>query len=240
MISGDYIMKLISWNCNMAFRKKCEIISQYNADILIIQECENPNVIKYPEEFINIMPYFLWEGDNNNKGLGIFSKIPIEKNLWTTNNNKYFISCKVGSEFNLVGVWCMKNKVSKLSYMGQFYNYFINNYDEIVKSKILISGDFNSFKNYTSEKQLYNHMNVIKKLEDNKIKSIYHEYFKLEQGNERDSTTYNTKRIDKGYHVDYIFGSRIINSKVKYMEVGKFDEWIQKSDHMPLIIEFDL
>ena len=59
-------MKIVSWNCNGAFRKKFEIISMLGADIYIIQECEDPvraNSEKYAEWATN----YLWIGDTKNK-----------------------------------------------------------------------------------------------------------------------------------------------------------------------------
>jgi hypothetical protein len=67
---------------------------------MIFQECENPDVIKYPEEFKILMPYFIYTGDNKNKGLSIFSKYNLTDNNWDSCVTKHFISCKVKSSFN--------------------------------------------------------------------------------------------------------------------------------------------
>ena len=34
-------MRIITWNCNGALRKKFKGLLDYNADLLVIQECEN-------------------------------------------------------------------------------------------------------------------------------------------------------------------------------------------------------
>ena len=65
-------MKLITWNCQGAFRKKAEIILTLNPDILVIQECESPERLIFKNSTMKPND-FLWFGDNQNKGLGIFS-----------------------------------------------------------------------------------------------------------------------------------------------------------------------
>ena len=67
-----YNRKIITWNCNMAFRKKAGLILSYQPDILVIPECEHPDKLKFMEG-IPEPTDILWFGTNVNKGLGIFS-----------------------------------------------------------------------------------------------------------------------------------------------------------------------
>ncbi|HQD10259.1 MAG TPA: hypothetical protein PLQ65_11385, partial [Flavihumibacter sp.] len=36
-------MKIITWNCNMAFRKKADLMLAQQPDILVVPECEHPD-----------------------------------------------------------------------------------------------------------------------------------------------------------------------------------------------------
>jgi exonuclease III len=66
-------MNIISWNCNGAFRKKFQHVSKMDADIYIIQECEDPSKTNH-KEYYDWSNNHLWIGDNKNKGIGIFAK----------------------------------------------------------------------------------------------------------------------------------------------------------------------
>jgi exonuclease III len=61
-------MKILTWNCNGAFWKKFEELSLLDADILVIQECENPKECSHLayKKWVN---NFLWIGENKNTEL---------------------------------------------------------------------------------------------------------------------------------------------------------------------------
>ena len=68
---GIIISRVVSWNCNGAFRRKYSAIQELNADIYVIQECENPPTTK-DEEYKKFANNYIWVGYKN-KGLGIFA-----------------------------------------------------------------------------------------------------------------------------------------------------------------------
>ena len=53
------------------------------------------------------------------------------------------------------------------------------------------------------------------------------------QGQEDDPTFFMHRKETKSYHIDYVFTStEFSDAKIK---IGKFDDWIDSSDHLPLI-----
>ena len=109
-------MKVITWNCNMAFRKKWKSIMTYKPDILVLQECEQESKYK-PSELIPNHNQFIWIGENPNKGVGIlaFNNYHIELSENYNPAFKYIIPIKVTGdyEFQLFAVWAMPDKVKR-------------------------------------------------------------------------------------------------------------------------------
>ncbi|WP_339758140.1 endonuclease/exonuclease/phosphatase family protein [Algoriphagus aquimarinus] len=234
-------LNIVTWNCNGAFRRKFNFIDEFKTDIYVIQECENPNEsndLCYLEWGKN----HLWIGDSKHKGLGIFAREEISLELldWTNNYEdnpvKHFLTCRVNSEFDLIAVWTHYNKSPTFGYIGQFWKYL-----QLHKSNFkncLIVGDFNSNSIWDKPKRAWNHSEVVRELEEINITSLYHFEGNQTQGNEEHPTFFLQKNLNKPYHIDYIFGSSGFRNNLEKIEIGKVEDWIRLSDHLPLIAEF--
>lgn len=107
----------------MAFRNKLDFITRLNSDIVVVLECE---------KFGSQTSKRLWFGENQNKGIGIFSYSDFEIEL-NPNYNPSFkfiipIIVKRPINFNLLAVWAMNDTVDvRRRYVGQVWlaiNYY--------------------------------------------------------------------------------------------------------------------
>lgn len=237
-------MKIISWNCNMAFRKKAAFILAYKPDILVIPECECPEKLQFKkEEFIP--NDILWIGSNQHKGLGIFSYSDYKFKLLDCYNPNYKniapIEVTGGKiDFIMFAIWANNPDDKDGQYVTQIWK-AINYYEEILSGKrIILIGDFNSNTIWDKPRREGNHSTVVKKLASKKIFSTYHVFHKQEQGKEEHPTLFMYRHKDKPYHIDYCFASEYFIKILKNVEIGSYEDWTEYSDHKPLFINFDL
>jgi exodeoxyribonuclease-3 len=236
-------MKLILWNCQGAFRKKAEIILKYNPDILIVQECENPEKLIFSNSTIKLDD-FLWFGDNQHKGLGIFSFGDYKFEILEQHNPEFKIVVPIkvtnhNYSFVLFAIWANNVGDKNNRYIEQVWK-AINYYDEILDTETtILAGDFNSNKIWDRKYRIGNHSTVVDKLESKSIFSIYHKHYNEEQGKESKPTFYLQRNKDKPYHIDYCFASENLMEKFKDIEIGSYENWIEYSDHSPVIVRFE-
>lgn len=236
-------MKIISWNCNGAFRKKFEYLIDLNADVLIIQECENPAEAK-DNNYIHWANNYFWIGDSKNKGLGIFAKADIDLKLldWSDNYKdhkvKHFLPCLVNGEIQLLGVWTHQNKSPNFGYIGQFWKYLQINKQNLNNS--IIAGDFNSNVIWDEWDRWWNHSDIVRELEEIGIHSLYHKFTNELQGKETRPTFHLHRNLAKPYHIDYCFASAKLSECIKSIIIEPFENWKHLSDHSPVIVEFTL
>ena len=232
-------MKIISWNCNGKFREKFKEIIKENADIYVIQECEDPVKVKNNDYKNFAGDNYFWTGKSKDKGLGIFAKddVTLEK-IADVNYNEFqnFIALNVNDSFNLLGVWAMP------PYVEMIHDFFDKN-TSLFDENLIMCGDFNSntiwdkqHRTKDKEGNAKDQTNINKKLEECNLKSVYHKLNDEKQGKESQKTFYLYRHLDKPYYIDYVYAGK---DKVIDFKILDAEEWINVSDHIPLVFEFD-
>jgi exodeoxyribonuclease III len=238
-------MKLITWNCQGAFRKKAQQLDRFEPaiepTIVVIQECESPAKLRFPAD-LRRPDDFLWQGDNLDKGVGVFAYGDLRLTLDDSYDPsiRHCIPLRVSGklDLNLLAVWAMGHKEKARSYIGQVY-YAVQHYaDFIHQRETIVLGDFNSNATWDGERKISNHSAVVKELAAANLVSVYHEHFGEAHGHEQQETFYWHRSAHKGYHLDYCFVPQAWLSRLTAVTVGAFDPWCGYSDHTPLCVEF--
>ncbi len=230
-------MKIISWNVNGKFSEKFPAILEEDADIYVIQECENPLILD-SEEYADFASNYFWVGENQYYGLGIFAKDNVKLELMDLDAKglRYFIPVNVNDDFNLLGIWTNPDMdgTKTIYYPKEITKYYDEHKDSgFFNEDMIICGDFNCDVRLkgTHAKNVYE---VIEKLSECGLVDIYHRLTGEKEGEETKPTFYMYRHLDKPYHLDHIFSS---SDKVKDLEIGDADNWLQLSDHVPLIFK---
>jgi exonuclease III len=231
-------MKIVSWNCNGALRKKLEQLCSLDADLYIVQECEDPSKTNN-KEYSSWANNYRWVGNNKNKGLGIFAKEGILLNSLPLDSGRleYFLPVTVNDAFTLLAVWTREANSPTFKYIGQMWKYLQQHKNYFHASDSVIIGDFNSNACWDAWDRWWNHSDVVREFEEIGIVSLYHLQRSEEQGKEREPTFYMYKKPNKPYHIDYAFVSKSMAPSAS-IDIGTPTIWLHHSDHMPLVVQF--
>ena len=237
-------MRIIEWNCQGAFRNKYERILALRPDIMIIPECEPEDKLKFGK-LIPMPTDFFWYSNNESKGIGIFSYSDYKFELLKEFNPRfsYIIPLKVSNDRNcfiLFAIWAKDNKEDpRARYIAQIW-LALDYYSHLLNMKPVLIGDFNSNQIWDDKSRLGNHSDVVDILRQNQILSLYHEQNALEHGKEEDHTFFMHRKIEKPYHIDYCFASNQYVNQGAKIQLGNPEEWIDISDHIPLIVDINI
>jgi exonuclease III len=236
-------MKIITWNCNMVFRKKAAFILPYQPDILIVPECENQERLQFTEG-VQVPSDVIWHGKNQHKGIGVFAYNNYKLTLLDCHNadfkNILPIAVTGGeTDFMLFAIWANNPEDKDGPYVTQIWK-ALKYYDNLITdTKTILIGDFNSNSIWDKPRREGNHSALVAKLAAKQIFSTYHEFFNQTQGKEAHPTLFMYRHQDKPYHLDYCFASIDFIKKMKKVTVGSYEDWCMHSDHKPLMIEFE-
>lgn len=230
-------MQLITWNCNQAFRKKQEQLINLTPDIAVIPECENPAEKGDWSAFTD----WQWTGDDPHKGLGVFTR----NGTTITDTTEvaeadHFLHVETDT-VDVLAVWAMNNQENpNQRYIGQVHT-ALKNHPELINHMTLVAGDFNwnvIWDESPNSPLCGDFADVREMLDQNGLCSAYHEVCGDEFGEETEWTFYMHKKEQRPYHIDYAFVPRRLTDSGMEVKIGEYDDWINASDYMPLLVEF--
>lgn len=249
-------MKFVTWNCNGALRKKTEALDALDADVYIIQECEDP--AQSTDAFRDWAGSYLWVGTSKHKGLGVFPKKGNTVKLaawfgafkqpgvinsnsstsWSTADLKLFLPFTLNEDFQFLGVWTKAEGADVFSYIGQLWKYLQIHRGQLRRERTILLGDLNSNSIWDGPDRRWNHSDVVEELRDIELQSTYHRQTGEAHGQESTQTFFLHRNLEKAYHIDYVFTSGDLLDQAR-VEIGDPKTWLNFSDHMPLLLVID-
>ena len=206
------------------------------ADLYVIQECEDPSVSS-DVEFRTWCKNYLWVGENKRKGLGVFARddLLLEKCELDPGEFELFLPCRVAERLALLAVWTRISISPSFGYIGQLGMYLRRHKDFFEQDNLLIMGDLNSNAQWDRLNRRWNHTGVVGELEQIGLKSAYHYVQQEKHGQESTPTFFMHRHREKPYHIDYAFVSDSMLQEVSLV-IERPDPWLEFSDHMPVIL----
>jgi exonuclease III len=230
-------MKIVNWNCNGALRKKFHKVMQIDADVYVIQECEDPARCN-DTEFRKWAENYVWVGTNKNKGLCVIAKphITLRSEALDARPLELFLPCVVANKFLLLAVWTRHANSPTFGYIGQLWKFLQLHREFLHREDAMCIGDFNSNACWDKWDRWWNHSDVVRELHELGLTSSYHAARAEPQGEESTPTFYMHRHLGKPYHIDYAFLSQNLLPNAA-VGIGDPCDWLEHSDHMPLIVE---
>ncbi|MBN8430420.1 endonuclease/exonuclease/phosphatase family protein [Microbulbifer salipaludis] len=247
-------MNFVTWNCNGGLRNKLKEAESLDADILIIQECEDPE--RSTQAYRDWAGEYLWVGKNKNKGIGIFPKNGNEVTLlnwsgsysipglisssasttWSTAELQLFLPFRINNHYNVLACWTKGSDSQAFGYIGQLWKYLQIHRTELSAPNTIIAGDLNSNKVWDKPDRWWNHTDTFNEIANIGLQSLYHYQSREIAGKETQPTFFLHRKQHKPYHIDYVLLPQNLLDEAK-LSIGEYNKWITVSDHLPLIFE---
>lgn len=230
--------KVLTWNCNGALRRKWPALDTFNADLLILQECENPAQAKDEAYLRWAGDQYLWAGPTKCRGIAVVARngLTLQKVPLELNGLQHFLPCLVNGEWPLLGTWTGRAGSGPYRYIGQLWLFLQSHQSFLSHPRGMVIGDFNSNCIWDKRHRTCNHRDVVRELAALGLESAYHRHFGEAQGEETLKTFYLQRNPAKGYHIDYVFSGPGWGAGT--LSVADRETWLPVSDHVPVVASF--
>jgi hypothetical protein len=139
----SYRIRVVTWNCQMRFEAKADLLLSQGFDVAVVPECSEASV-----PALEVRGYKkMWFGANRNKGIGVFSRAGWAMRGLSQPPQKWIAPIEVDgpAPFLLLAVWACRSGDRKTDdYIGQVYQALIDNPEWFGGRPVILAGDLNS------------------------------------------------------------------------------------------------
>lgn len=221
-------MRIVSWNCAMGFSKKRRLVQALKPDVAILPEVSQRHIAE------TVAPFKAWVGSNPHKGLGVVGFT--DRSYYQHEAGAllpWHIPFTVDG-MNVIALWAhVRDK--DLKYVRVTHKVVDRHADFLTSGPSLLIGDFNSNTIWDREHPGRNHSLLVDKLHYLGLRSVHHQTEGVSHGAESTKTYYHAKKLHFGHHIDYAF----LRGTSAALEIGRHEDWLPYSDHMPLILDLE-
>lgn len=246
--SGDpQLLRIASWNCAGAFRRKVDRALALNADLYVIQEAEPL------DRYENLLPRgtstFYARRDPWDKGVLVVAARGWALSAQSSPDSDYAYvepleaTNSAGTSLDLRAVWTLDARPREAAYVGQAHLALdaLPQTASDRRGRRIAIGDYNSNAIFDHER-VRNHTTLVERMAELGMISAYHSFFAEKQGEETRPTFFLQRNRSKAFHIDHCF----TDLPVLGVEVGTYEEWSGLavdggvSDHCPLVVTLSL
>ena len=229
-------LKIVTWNCQGALRRKLREVASLEADVLVLQECSRADAVQLETLGLNLA---CWAGGNPHKGLAIAARPELKLAARPIRGIEWALRGATGgrAKLGIVAIWaCAPERSDR--YIRQVHKLLDRRVLNTLPPRSVFLGDFNSNKIWDGKHRERSHTRTVEKFHVAGFQSAYHDLLKEEQGKESIPTFFLQRLTSKPYHIDYAFLSSMMRKDLRKINIGKPATWLKISDHMPFSIEF--
>jgi len=236
-------LRIVTWNCNMGLHQKLDRLLPLRPDV-----GRHPGVCQSgsgcSQGLASACADRDWIGFNPHKGLGVFTfgDLRIRTDASYSDAFSLYLPVQVYGRYrlNLLGVWVADRRkippgssndpVAALQYYRRF----------LTAAPSVVAGDFNMLPQQMSRraKGSPGH-SVVELLAQSGLMNADNVEIEGGAAGGLNRTHYHQRKPSQGFVVDYIFVPAGGAFRLSAFEVPDPREWLRRSDHVPLMVEFD-
>ena len=234
-------MRVVAWNCCSGGARKWAWVEELAPDVAVI--CEGPRDSPKPAATL-LEPAVSWlaAGDLAHKQVAIGSSCcalePLEAR---EGGGRWTIAGRVDGGPDILGIWSNPPVPSGANYAAGVAASLTAWADELAGGRMIVAGDFNVGFPVGREGRTRHVRRLVHTWERLGLVSAYHAFFEVQMGQESRPTFFDERRRQLGWHIDYVLVHRDQAHRIRSVELGDYWEWVApgRSDHVPLIVDFD-